>query len=79
MEITEITEVKEITKDISIEDLINQYPFSIRYMVQKNIRCIPCGDPISGTLNEAATEKGFSENEIQAFVDELRELSLNDK
>ncbi len=75
MGITGVTEIKQITKDIGIEDLINQYTFSMRYLAQKNIRCIPCGDSTDGTLEEAATEKGFNEEEIQAFVDELRELS----
>ncbi len=74
--VTEVTEVKQITKDIGIEDLINQYAFSMRYLAQKNIRCIPCGDSTEGTLEGAALEKGFNDEEIQAFVDELRELSL---
>ncbi len=68
----------DITKDIYIEDLVNQYIFSIRYLAKKNIICIPCGDPIWGTLEEVAIKKGFNDKEIQVFVDELRELSLRD-
>ena len=68
----------DINKDIFIEDLVNQFPFSIRFLSQKGIRCIACGEPIWGTLEEAAKEKGFEDNDIKTFVDELRDLSLRD-
>ncbi len=68
----------EINKDIYIEELVNNYTFSIRYLAQKGIRCIACGDPVWGTLEEAAKEKGFQDSDIQSFVDELRDLSLRD-
>jgi methionine synthase II (cobalamin-independent) len=66
----------EISKDIYIEDLVNVYPFSIRFLSQKGIRCIACGEPVWGTLEEAAKEKGFKDTDIQSFVDELRDLNL---
>lgn len=68
----------EINKDIYIEELVNNYTFSIRYLAQKGIRCIACGEPIWGTLEEAAKEKGFKDPDIQNFVEELRDLSLRD-
>jgi len=68
----------DITKDIYIEELVNNYTFSIRYLAQKGIRCIACGEPVWGTLEEAAKEKGFEDNDIKTFVDELRDLSLRD-
>ncbi len=69
----------EITKDILIEELVNNYPFSVRYLMEKGIRCIMCGEPIWGTLEEAAQEKNFSDDEIAAFVNEMRNLAENSK
>jgi len=66
----------DITKDIYIEDLVNNYTFSIRYLAQKGIRCIACGEPVWGTLEEAAREKGFKDSDIENFVGELKDLSL---
>lgn len=57
-----------ITKDIEIEDLVRNYPLSIRYLSDKGIKCIACGEPIWGTLEEAAKEKGFSNAEIERFI-----------
>lgn len=64
-----------ITKDIEIEDLVSNYPFSVRYLSQQGIRCIACGEPIWGTLEEAAKEKGFDDNKIDAFLLELNEMA----
>jgi len=65
----------EITKDILIEDLVNDYAFSVKYMMEKGIRCIMCGEPIWGTLEEAALEKDFSENEIKDIILEMNKLA----
>ena len=64
----------EITKDMSIEDLVNLKVDSVRYLADKGIKCIACGEPIWGTLEQAAREKGFSDQEIAAFVQELNAL-----
>lgn len=61
--------------EIEIEDLVRNYPFSVKYLMEKGIKCIACGEPIWGTLAEAAAEKGFSVNEIQGFVSELNEIA----
>jgi hypothetical protein len=65
----------EITKDILIEELVENYPFSVRYLMEKGIRCIMCGEPIWGTLEEAAKEKGFDDETIQGFVEEMKVLA----
>jgi len=66
---------KQIDKEIQIEDLVDQYPFSVRYLMEKGIRCIMCGEPIWGTLEEAAKEKKFSGAEIEAIIIELNDLA----
>ncbi len=68
----------EITKDILIEELVENYPFSVRYLMEKGIRCIMCGEPIWGTLEEAAKEKGFDDDTIQGFVDEMKQMAENE-
>jgi methionine synthase II (cobalamin-independent) len=67
----------EITKDILIEELVDYYSFSVRYLMEKGIRCIMCGEPIWGTLEEAAREKGFTANDIEKFVAEMKEMERN--
>jgi hypothetical protein len=66
-----------ITKDISIEELIEEVPSSVQYLMKEGIRCVVCGEPIWGTLEEAATEKGFGDVDIQRFVQELQQLAID--
>jgi methionine synthase II (cobalamin-independent) len=63
-----------ITKDITIEDLVEKIPASVRYLSEKGIKCIACGEPIWGTLEDAAKEKGFSDDEINRVVEEIQKL-----
>lgn len=63
-----------ITKDITIEDLVEEIPGSVRYLSEKGIKCIACGEPIWGTLEDAAKEKGFSDIDIELFVKDLEKL-----
>jgi methionine synthase II (cobalamin-independent) len=64
----------KITKEITIEDLVNLKVDSVRYLAERGIKCIACGEPIWGTLEEAAKEKGFSDEEITGFVSDLNTL-----
>jgi hypothetical protein len=66
-----------INKEISIEELIEEVPASVGYLMKEGIRCIVCGEPIWGSLEEAAEEKGFTEKDIERFVKELQILADN--
>ena len=65
----------KISKDTLIEDLVNDYSFSVKYLMENGIRCIMCGEPIWGTLEEAAKEKDYNDSEINKFVEEMILLS----
>ena len=66
-----------IKKTISIEDLVEEYPLSVKFLADKNIKCIACGEPIWGTLEEACKEKDLSDEEIEEITEELNELTDN--
>jgi iron-sulfur cluster repair protein YtfE (RIC family) len=62
-------------KNITIEDLVETIPGSVRYLMEQGIKCIACGEPIWGTLEEAAKEKGFNDEDIRKFVSDLNNLN----
>lgn len=64
-----------IEKSIAIEDLVRELPEAVTYLSKNGIRCIRCGEPIWGTLEEAAREKGFGDADVARFVDELNRLA----
>ncbi len=68
---------QKITKDIYIGDLVELLPESVTYLMEKGIRCLRCGEPIWGTIETAAKEKGYSDEEINIFIDELNNMFLS--
>ena len=64
-----------ITRHTTIEDLVRLNPEAINYLFRKGIRCIRCGEPIWGSFEQVAREKGFSDDEIDLFVKELNRLN----
>lgn len=66
-----------ITKEIEIEDLVAEIPEAVTYLMEQGIRCLRCGEPVWGSLENAAKEKGFSDDQIKVFVAELNKLKIN--
>jgi hybrid cluster-associated redox disulfide protein len=58
-----------ITPDMEIEDLAREYPKAVGLLLKRGIICIQCGDPIWGTLAEAARKKGVED--VDTLVAEL--------
>jgi methionine synthase II (cobalamin-independent) len=64
----------KIQKEISIYELLKLFPESVSFLMEKGIKCIACGEPVWGTLEEAAREKNFEAEEIEKIVEELNTL-----
>ncbi len=64
-----------VTKEVQIEDLVRDVPGSVAYLMDHGIKCLACGEPIWGTLESAAREKGFDDAQIAVFVNDLNNLS----
>ena len=63
------TDRPRIDKSTLIEEIVEKYPQLIRPLREAGIVCIRCGEPIWGTLEEVATEKGVQN--IDALVAEM--------
>ncbi|MBI4721231.1 MAG: DUF1858 domain-containing protein, partial [Chitinivibrionia bacterium] len=60
-----------IERDTLIEELMRLIPQSVAYLMRKNIKCLACGEPMWGTIEEAARNKGYSDAEIDVIVRDL--------
>lgn len=61
-----------IHRTILIEELVTMLPESIGYLMEKGMKCLACGEPMWGTLEDAAREKGCTDDQIDETVRELR-------
>ena len=64
----------EITPQTPIETIVELDPELVIYLSKQGIRCVVCGEPIWGTLEEAAGEKGFNAGDIGIFVSEMNRI-----
>jgi len=64
----------QITREIRIDELIEMNIKAVGFLAQKGIQCIACGEPVWGTLEEVAKQKGLSDNEIDELVMEIGRL-----
>lgn len=63
----------DITKDILIGDLVENYPELAEVLVEKyNFHCIGCMAAGMETLEEGATVHGMEEKEIEKLVKDLK-------
>ena len=62
-------------RNSTIEEIIEKNSENIKFLMEKGIRCIRCGEPIWGTFEDAAKEKGFSDEEIDKILNELNRFN----
>ena len=67
----------KVTKEIEIEDLVNELPEAVGYLREEGIRCLRCGEPIWGSLEDASKEKGYTDKDIEGFVEDLNKIGNN--
>ncbi|MFN8255625.1 MAG: hypothetical protein U0W24_08060 [Bacteroidales bacterium] len=63
-----------ITKSSTIEEIINESSEFVDFLFKKSIRCIRCGEPIWGTIEEAALQKGYNDEQITHLIEEMNTL-----
>ena len=65
-----------IQKDILIEDLLNEIPEAVRYLMDRGINPLACGEPVWGTLQSVAKEAGFDDIQIDKMTADLETLRV---
>ncbi len=70
--------MQKISKNTTIEHLVTEHPKSVRFLMDKGIKCLACGEPIWDTLESNAKEKGFSDADVDELVKELKTIIEED-
>ena len=65
----QVTEIKATT---TIEDIVKDYPELIRPLKEYGIKCVACGEPIWGTLEENASERKIGN--LETIIDQLNKM-----
>lgn len=66
--------MNKITSNITIEEIVEEYPELVRPLREFGIKCIACGEPVWGTLKENAEVKGIQN--VEEIVEELNKMIM---
>jgi hypothetical protein len=64
----------KVTEDIYIEDLVEERPKAVKYLLEKDIICIKCGAPVWETLGSLLERHGIKGKEKKRIIAEINEL-----
>ncbi len=62
----------DITKDTSVEKLVEVFPGVVRLLILEGLPCVICGEPFWGSVGELAREKGWDEGRIDLLIVKMR-------
>ena len=66
---------KIINPDTTIEEIVQDYPQLIKILMEHGLKCVACGEPLWGTLEENAREKNITN--LVEIIDELNKNLSN--
>jgi hypothetical protein len=73
-----MTDEREISPDVSIEELVEAHPELVGFLAERGVVCIRCGEPYWGTLRELMEMKGMAAQVAQVVADLNRYLAEGD-
>ncbi|MCX9085844.1 MAG: DUF1858 domain-containing protein [Candidatus Methanoperedens sp.] len=65
-----------ITKDMTIEDVVNQYPESMMVFMKHGLHCVGCHVSAFESIEDGANSHGIN---VDALVDDLNKVTLTRK
>jgi hypothetical protein len=60
-----------ITRSISIEELVRDYPGSVSFLIRQDLPCLVCGEPSWGTLEDLGKDQGLSADELDRLIETM--------
>jgi len=55
--------MEKITKHMTIEEVVKEFPQTVKVFMDFGIQAIVCGDPLWGTVEEEAEKAGVKETD----------------
>ena len=59
-----------ITKDMLIEDLLDEYPQAVQVFLRMGLPCLVCGEPFWGTIEVLARKYNADTNRLLQLLNE---------
>jgi len=63
--------MEKITKDTTIEEVLEKFPMTVGTFMEYKIPSLVCGEPLWGTVEEAAQKYGVDLNTLLKSLNEV--------
>ncbi|MBS3817948.1 DUF1858 domain-containing protein [bacterium] len=60
-----------VTLKTDIEELVKEFPESVKFLTSREVRCIKCGEPFWGSIGDLLEEEEI--DDPQGLVEELNQ------
>jgi hypothetical protein len=60
-----------VKSDLPVDALLDDFPKSHKWLMQRHIHCTECGEPLWGTIGELIASKGMDVDEVLAELNEF--------
>ena len=60
-----------ITPDVKVDELVERYPDTVKFLMRHNLPCVVCGEPFWGSLRELCRQKKWTDEQIEELVAEF--------
>jgi len=65
---------KEITKGMTLGEIVKNYPEAVEIMLKHGLHCVGCHFAAWETLEQGAKAHGMSEREIKSMLNEMNKM-----
>ncbi len=62
-----------MTAESKVDEMVEQYPDTVKFLMARGLPCVVCGEPFWGTLGELCRQKKWTAEQIDALVREFNE------
>ena len=63
-----------VTKGSKVDELVWACPGVVRFLIDRGLPCVVCGEPFWGTLEDLARQRGWDDKRIDVLVRDLAEV-----
>ncbi|MBI4155096.1 iron-sulfur cluster assembly accessory protein [Candidatus Woesearchaeota archaeon] len=73
------TQLKQVTRDMTIGDIVSKHPDTAEVMLSHGLHCIGCHANPLETLEQGALSHGMDKKEFESMLSEINQIILNPK
>jgi hybrid cluster-associated redox disulfide protein len=64
----------EISRDTAVEELLNEYPYLAKVLIELGLPCLVCGQAFWGTIEDLCRQNNIPVDKVLAKLNERKQI-----